>query len=1210
MDRPRRLQVSLSLVLCAAIAICALPGARPASAYEIEPDFYTLTEDYVSPHIAWGKPYANGPIRALFIVPRGTAREVVEVAERLEMDYDVVMTLSDQELGWTGASSHYALAEGISYEDMAAELRDKLQADYDVIVTGRLTWDMFPRELLYEIMQKVHDGTGLVHSYQAFGRNRYTDMLFAKPEVEDDFVTTGVPWQALPVWRDLGIDSVLELRQFHDGRMALLDHGANMPRFMFLTPKPDDTDWSYRELHYEYYQSLAIKAILWAAKREPAVRFIAIGVGADTLARADLAQTQLTAKLASPAPGLTARVVVRDEDRRVFLERELQVTGDTISVGLPTVPAGNYFADLWLTSGGQTVNWGSVAFTVTSDPAIASVTLDNAHAQPGDIVTAQVEFGGGRMPAGHELVIEVTDNLGRVIAREYRPLRTGVAAVQVPFRVSNPLALSADVTARLEVGGEVVDREVAWLYVPLQRTRGTFAHAVWSADSNCNEFVRRLMLRRLHECGVDMMTNSSRSAEIQAWSARNNFDTIPYATRYFYSGDELVREPCLTDPDFLSAELSKLSDLGTELRPYKPRAYTLGDECFLARGGSDVCFSETCVADLREWLRGEYDTVDDLNSSWGTDYASFDEAEPITLGDAREAGQPARWVDHRRHMEFVYARMMARAREAIQSTDAEAEVGFDGPFNTSSSSGNDWWRLMQVFDICNLYERPEEWEPMRSFAKPGTLLGVWYGGYFQYRNEDAERLWPWRALLNGMNSMWWYAVYHGLSTCPMDAVTPSMTVYPSFRQASEEIAELRAGPARALMNAERLHDGIAVHYSQSSLHAATWQPDFGLLDRVWLQAYQTLEDMGLQYDCYAYAQLEEQGIDPDEYPVFIMPYSQAVSPREADAIRSYVEAGGTVIADVRPAVADHHGGPMSPGLLDDLFGIERVEGEGMVAGVDGIVDGLFADAAELPELDVDANVMAAAAKAVGAAGEVPLVLINETGQGRTILLNYSFASIDRQRMEPAALDHRRVLRELMAMAGVEPRVSVTADGEPLRQLETVRYADGPVQYLGFLKYRTSPEEPTVTARIDTAEAMHTWNARTGEYLGEVAAWDAEFVPSRGALFARAPYRVQALTLSLQKGATEANEREDFAVIGCTLRVLAGADTPGRHWANVRVFGPDGVERRHYARNAELTEGTGVTYVPMALNDEAGTWRVVARDVISGATAEASFDLGG
>lgn len=1201
----------LNRYLCAgALSALILMGCITAlPAYQMTEPFYTLTEDYVSPHIPWAKPYASGKIRALFVVPRGTAREIIEVAQRLDLDYEYVMTLSDTELGWTATSSHYALAEGISREEMIAELREKLAQDYDVIITGHINWEMFPLELLYTMMEKVHGGTGLVHSYSALGRNDIINRVFAKPEIEAPFVTSGVPWEALPVWRDLGIETVLETRQFNNGRMALLNHGPNKPRFLFLTPKPDDTDWSWRELHYEYYQSLALKAILWAARREPPVMIDSIGVGGATIARAGLPQSALRATLSGTTAGLTAHLRVQDEDRRIFAEERAPVTGAEVSFALPMVPAGTYFADLSLRSEHGVENWGSVAFAVTSDPSIASVTLEPAHAMPGEDVSVNVALAGGRLPAGHSLVVEATDNLGRVIARKYADLGAGQTEARVPFRVSNPIALSADVTVRLMAGGAELDHETAWLYTPINLTRGKFAHAVWTADRNCNEFVRRLMYRQLHEMGVQMFTNSNLDPEINAWSARNNFDTIPYSTRYSYSGSELVRNPCLTDPGFLGPHIEKLQTDTAGLAPYRPRAYTLGDECFLARGQTDVCFSETCTADLREWLQDEYESIEALNASWGTDYASFEEAEPITLADAKAADQPARWVDHRRHMEFVYARMMDRARTAIRSSDPDAEVGFDGPFDTSSFSGNDWWRLMSVFDICNLYWRPEEWEAVRSFADDDDLLGVWYGGYFEHRNEDSARLWPWRAILNGYNSMWWYAVYHGLSTCPMDAMTPSMTVYDCFRWASEEIAELQAGSAKALMESERLHDGIATHYSQSSLHVSTFDPTWGRLDRIWLQTYRLLEDMGFQYDCYAYAQLEEQGLDPEEYPVFLMPASRAVSPAEAAALRAYVNAGGTVIADVAPGTHDEHGKPQSPGMLDDLFGITRVEGEAQVTGQTGEVTALLRQPIELPDLDVDGQVRADGAQALGQAGEVPIVLVNEVGQGRAVLLNYGFPAADRARLEPEALDHWRVLRALLAMADVTPPVSVTVGEEPMRALEVVRHADGPAQYIGFLKWRTSPDEPTRTATVATREQMHTWDMRTGEYLGNVNEWQSAFVPSRGKLLGRLPYMVNGVSVAITRGTQEANERESRLIIAASIKIDAATDTPARQWVNVRVTGPDGAERRHYARNVPVTGGVATTYIPMALNDPAGTWTVEARDTISGKTGRAIFANG-
>ena len=1184
----------------------------PAVAYEIEDDFYELTEEYVSPHIKWAKPYAGERVRALFIVPRGTAREVIEVAQRLDLDYDYLMTLSDKELGWTSASSHYALAEGISYEDMARQLKEKLEGDYDVIVTGHLDWSMFPDELLYAIVEKIHDGAGLVHGYAGYGRNKWMDTLFDKPEVEAPFVTAGVPWQALPAWGDSAPGEFVETRQFHDGRMVLLNC-RTLPRFMSLTPTPAADDRPYRELHYEYYQSLLIKAILWAAKREPQVGIAALAAGGDPIPRSDLPRRTLTCSLTQPGDGLTARMVVRDEDNRELATDTAAVTGLSVSFPLPVAPAGRYFADVWLGNEAGTVNWGSVAFEVTSDPSITAVTLEPFSAQPAQTVSARAELGG-TVPAESSLRLEVTDNLGRLLLRRTQDVAAAETEATLDFAVEHPLALSAEVRVSLLVGDETVDYESADLYTPIQVSRGNFGHMVWSADGNSNEFVRRLMLRRLHDCDVDTFTNSSVSPTTQAWSARNNFDTMPYATRYFYSDKDLVRSPCLTDPDWLSGHLTGLEGSARGLAPYRPRAYTLGDECFLARGSVDVCFSETCIADLRQWLRTEYDTVDELNRSWGTEYASFDDAEPITLSDAQEADQPARWVDHRRHMEFVYARMMERAEDAIRKGDPNAEVGFDGPFATDSVSGNDWWRLMKTFDMCNVYfHQPTQWEFLRSFARPGMLLGLWYGGYFENRTEDEERMYPWRGLLNGFTSMWWYAVYHGLATCPMDAVTPSMTIYPAFQWASEEIHDIQAGIGNALMGAERLHDGIGVHYSQSSLHAATWGGGWGRLDQVWQATFSLLEDMGLQYKCRAYEQIENEGIDAGECPVFILPYSQAVSPREAEALRRYVQSGGMLIADVRPGVCDHHGKPVSPGLLDDLFGIRRQEGSGRVPGATvALTNGFegFQPDLELTALMVDDDVRVDGGVALGYAGDVPAVVLKRTGRGLACLLNYGFGSAAAQRTEEAGLAHWRLLRGLMALNGVAPACSVTAGDGPLRKLETVRYQDGPAEYVAFRKERVNAEEPTRSATVRAGGVAHTYDCRQGAYLGETSEWTAEFVPARTRLYARMPYVLESMGVSARCEPGASDGEGVGPMLTVSLRLSASAAEIGRHWVHITLLGPDGEERKHYRRNVPTRAGAAEVAIPLALNDPPGNWRVAAREVATGTAAETAFELPG
>ena len=1209
------------------LAACSLQLADRADAYPMPPEFYKLSDELVSWHIPWAKPYAGGTIKALVIAPRGTQRETLELAQRLDLDYTCVLTLTTKEAGWTAKSGPYAPADGISNEEVLHDLRQKLQADYDVLIIGHLQWSMFPNDILYTILKKVHDGTGLLYTYSAFGRTDKVSKMLAKGEGKDPekFVTTGVPFAALPVLGELGADKVVQLRQFKRGRIAALDYGPKLPRFQFLTPFPPDDKGdsppeerglspSYADLHYEYYMSLVVKSVLWAAGRTPQLFFRSWGKDGATFQRKDIGEATLAATLfGKAAPGrIDAEMTVRTAAGAVVLERSQQLAMDeaekTLTFKLTTLPRGRYFADLVLRRGARPVNWATTFFDVETAVHIASVETDRSFYLPGQKVQATVRLSA---PAkeGMQLVAAMEDSLGRVMAGAAMPLNPGDTSASCAPPLENPLTITAKLCVALVDGNGLVHEHKKGFGI-VRRKWDDFLFCVWTAGSHFNERVRRLMFKQITKAGVDTFTNSSRNAAAARRAAELGFWGIPYMTRYSYSGKELARTPCLTDPKFLDGHLAGLEEVARGQRPYDPQGYTLGDECFLARGGTDVCFSPTCTADLRQWLRTEYPSVEALNASWGTAYKSFDEAEPVTLADAKKSGQLPRWVDHRRHMEFVYARMMDRAKEAIRRADPTARVGFDGPFNTTSQSGNDWWRLMEVFDLCNIYfHEPDEWEHVRSFARPGTLLGLWYGGYGGQQNEDYSRFFPWRALLNGYNSVWWYAVYHGLSACPMDAVTPSMTQYPYFAASAEEVREIKAGVGKALMNAQRQDDGIAVHYSQSSVHASSAYPGLGVLYSTQRQWYALLEDMGFQYTCYAYAQLERQGIDPARFRVLVLPYSQAVSPKEAKAIEAFARAGGTVLADLRPAVADHHGKRQLPGLLDHLFGIKR--GDGKIELQRGAEGKLAQDVGDAPagmvlkNLIVDPNVVLHGARALGQAGDTPLLIVNQVGNGRAVLLNFSVGCTTPARDEERAEQHWKLFKGLLAMADVRPRVSVRTATGGLRKCEAVFYRDGAVEYLGFLKYRCTSAEPPQDAEVALDRPAHTYDCRTGQYLGNVAGFPATFQIERGKLYARLPYAVQAARVKPAKPSAQAGE-----VVRVALGLAATSPKPGRHWFHVEVFGPDKAERRHYAQNVAVVDGKGEAVIPLALNDAPGAWRITARDVATGVRAEATLTVRG
>ena len=87
---------------------------------------------------------------------------------------------------------------------------------------------------------------------------------------------------------------------------------------------------------------------------------------------------------------------------------------------------------------------------------------------------------------------------------------------------------------------------------------------------------------------------------------------------------------------------------------------------------------------------------------------------------------------------------------------------------------------------------------------------------------------------------------------------------------------------------------------------------------------QFIYDLGLDFRYLTPESLRKGELNLDEFTVLLLPMTQALGDDDVKAIKNFVHNGGTVIADVRPGLYDDHGKPVPAGLLDDLFGVKRV----------------------------------------------------------------------------------------------------------------------------------------------------------------------------------------------------------------------------------------------------------------------------------------------
>jgi hypothetical protein len=155
-------------------------------------------------------------------------------------------------------------------------------------------------------------------------------------------------------------------------------------------------------------------------------------------------------------------------------------------------------------------------------------------------------------------------------------------------------------------------------------------------------------------------------------------------------------------------------------------------------------------------------------------------------------------------------------------------------------------------------------------------------------------------------------------------------------------------------------------------------------------------------------------------------------------------------------------------------------------------------------------------------------------------------------------------------------------------------------YLGFYAHRDPEAEPE-HVRVQFPDEKETYDVRAGRYLGSVRELPLPLRAQEAALFARLDYRINKLDLSLPPSAARGQP------LPLTIE-LDASKTPGRHIVHIEFHGPTGALMPLYTQNAVVESGRGQLQLMTALNDPTGTWRITAREVVSGLATERSIQL--
>ena len=1160
----------------AAFALAAAAVSAPGQGHYESP-----YAGYATPHTVWGRPWAAGRLRVLFLIagremrnlPNYTQagaldREAVELVQRFDMTCDTVLTLGSRTGKIEGGP------EGSSRLDRLIE------NDYDVYVLGNVSFDHLRPRLKHAMLKRVVDGAGLVcvgHfpkkvfleqkviprageriAFPALARLGYGRRHGAGP---------GAPAADVDDW----LDGIVCAYRVGRGRGVSIVYPD---RAFAVTPAMPYSLESRAE--YEYWIAWIGKVICWAAGKEGRLHLTADGRVTN---RSD-------ARLSADV-----EIVIKDERGRVLqsdrVGRDLPAGA---SASLPVAPpeAGNgvYVVELRAESARGREAFSALAVEVSGRPAVRAVLPDASFVEPGGRLTGSVDLDAA---PGRLLRLELVDADRRIVARQDVALDSAEPRVRFGFDIDALRAptIAMRVRASLLESGQLLDSRDAAFSVP-HRNREGFKFVLWGKQDDVVSYCAFERLGR--EAGFNVCVTKGEPGPVLG---ALNYAQVLYLTRIAARRDAKGRmEPaCWNNVEWWQDSLSRMLDEHRAARAHGVMMYSLGDEV----DTSGSCTRPECLAAYRAFLGETYGEIGALNASWKSEYGDFGDVDLLVPGDFDEnealaSGLYARWYDRQLFSRKTFADLCARFAPVAQRHDPLALTGFEGagklkqgPAFEQITGTTGFW--VTYSDLAS--------KLIHALTGPEFVRSRWMG-YVQ----DADSLIcnAWQTVTHGADGIWWWrwdgqGNWNGL-------IRSNLEFFPAAEEMFDELAVVRRGLGDLLVRYRLQDDDVVFLYSEAAWAGARLDGHdrFGTIDRVHEGFGAAIRDLGLGFRYITDSMLRDGELKRRGAGVLVMPFATAIGDATAAAISEFVHEGGTVITDIRPAVYDGHCAPRGSPALDKLFGVRQATRAVPIEVADLRLAIGPGREISLGQVVVDASLEVTDARPRATHDGVPLLCERRAGAGRAVLLNAQLGGYIGLRFSDRASGIRELLSGWFSAAGVTPEVAVVrADGRPANGVEKTFWQEGPVRILSLMTAADHGEALTVRIR----EPGFVYGLNPGRPFGRCDNWRVALPPKRARFFAILPHAVGQPETSIA-GPTVAGTPH-------TVTIRSPGAREGEVFAfHVELVDPKG-EPACWSRDVVLGDSGRAAYAWLpAFNDPPGTWSLRVTELFSGGTASADI----
>lgn len=1021
-------------------------SAQESTAAELKAD-HALSGSISTPHIQWGKPYVHGKIRVLFFVGgRGT---VFREGVELLQRFDLEMEAAIySRLVDTSKDDWYGGREGIR------RIESLLEKDWDVYLFLGVSPAKLPEPLRGKFVNKVLAGTGAVLA-----------------GVEEQVLTPASKEQITPLF----LEGVTGIRTFSSGK----------GRVVRLSGRPVIEYTEGWQNTYETWQEELGRAILWAAGKEPQGK-LSLSLSSPAFPRTEPGDVTIKWENGPyQEPKAQLQLWIRGPVGWAALWPDLDVTkGESLTLKMPLLPVGHYHLDGRIVGPLGVGAWTTAPFEVTAAQKISTIDLTNDRGEIGGKIAGYVHLTGPVTP-GLRVRIDLLDKDRRILLRQEVPSTSERTGFSFPVYPWFPMLVTIEASV-VEAG--VVTTSAYRYFHTIQRNRDRFNFLIWDRPRGTLAPYAQEMLART---GITLQLDQG-NPPLEA--AANNLAWVPYTIHIKAKLDQKgVMTPfCWNDLAAVEKHTQKVTGQYQTSRQHGVFVYSLGDE--IATQGA--CLADTCLEAYRGYLKEVYGTLTSLNHSWGTDFTDWAAVNLSAPHDNEEKGSFAarnypRWFDRQAFKSWNFVQYAKRYAEANQAMDPQARTGFEGAGRFDR--GDDIDLIIRSLGFWAPYPGTVD-EVIRSIAPRDFPRANWMG-----YAKDADSLLQkyWRMVTRGMDSIWWWrweciGKFNGW-------LAPDLRPYPAVQEILADTRPVREGLGDLLLKSRMQDNGIVILHSYPSTFADRLEegPGFGDYEKSHAAWHKVIRDLGLQFSYVTDRMLRLGEFDPKRFRVLVLPRAEAIGNKEAQVIRAFVEGGGTVIADTRPGIYDDHCKRRNAGILDDLFGVKRkafLPALKVAGTVGAVVD---------PGIEAIAG---AKRSSLSLAAGTPVLIGRKVGKGYALLINGDLNTLAVQGKDVAA-----TLGAILERARVRPTITLQReDGNPMRDLELVRWKNGRNEIVSLFRQGGKSEQVTVTL----PKTARVYDLRNRKELGLVKTFKTAILPNRASFFVLTPESATQVQVSI------------------------------------------------------------------------------------------------